>query len=144
MATPPTEATTAISTVRVVLFVFATPDKGAGAEVSSAGSADFILVIVGMTVLMLAAAGAPVKLRASEVWEAGAELDEELDDEEEELEELAEVEEEDADVKESEVALVDEADELDEAAGVTDSEADVEEAAFGGSRTGIAPAPATA
>jgi len=64
MATPPTEAATAISTVRVVLFVFAMPCRGAGADVSSAGSTDFVLVIVGMTVLTLAAAGAPVKLRA--------------------------------------------------------------------------------
>jgi hypothetical protein len=51
MARPPTEAATAINTVRVVLFVFEASDIGAEMDVSSAASTDCVRVMVGVTVL---------------------------------------------------------------------------------------------
>lgn len=138
MARPPTEAATAMRTVRVVLLVFATPDKGAGAEVSCAASTERVRVtVLGMTVLTLV--GEAVKLRASEVSAGAVELADVVVEAEEELDAVEEAEE------EAESELVEDAEEAEEESEVVvDETEEVVEDDTVLERVGIAPAPATA
>jgi len=137
MARPPTEAATAMRTVRVVLLVFATPDKGAGAEVSCAASTERVRVtVLGTTVLT--PVGEPVKLRVSEVSAAAVELADAEVETEEELDAVEEAEE------EAESELVDNAEEAEEEPEVVADE--TEEVVLDDTvldSVGIAPAPAT-
>jgi len=145
--TPPTEAATIMIAIKVVLLVFATPDRGAGMDVSSAALAVAVCVNVGVTVLT--GAGAFVKFSVG-VGAAGL-LDEEVEElEEDEAEDEAVLEDDDAEEEEEakeeaavEEALVVDTEEVEEDEDVAEELAEValeDEALL---TVGIAPAPAT-
>jgi len=134
--------------IKVVLLVFATPDRGAGMDVSSAALAVAVRVNVGVTVLT--GAGAFVKFSVG-VGAAGL-LDEEVEEleDEDEDEEEAVLEDDDAEEEEEaeeeaavEEALVVDTEEVEEDEDVAEELAKValEDEAL--ETVGIAPAPAT-